>query len=201
MIRPATSEEFAEISARFTKAWKKGQCPPVDQVFVITNSTLQRKWNAYKYRLQDQSVEEHYHGTTLTCNIMATNRLCNDGNCGICGISSIGLDREMIRMNITFQRFGHGFYLAPNSSKCHDYTQGAYGCRAMLLCDVCPGRKYQLTTNSQQLTGPPQGFDSVYGQVGGKLNYPEIVLYNPDAVMPRYIIVYRKDGVEHPLAN
>ena len=71
----------------------------------------------------------------------------------------------------------------------------------MLLCDVCPGRKYQLTTNSQQLTGPPRGFDSVYGQVGGKLNYPEIVVYNPDAVMPSYIIVYRKDGFEHPLAN
>ena len=179
MIRPATSEEFAEISARFTKAWKKGWCHPVDQVFVITNSTLQRKWNAYKYRLQDQSVEEHYHGTTLTCNIMGTNKLCNDGNCGICGISSTGLDPNMIQTNITFQRFGHGFYLAPNSSKCHDYTQGAYGCRAMLLCDVCPGRKYQLTTNSQQLTGPPRGFDSVYGQVGGKLNYPELVVYNP----------------------
>ena len=49
-----------------------------------------------------------------------------------------------------------------------------------------------LKINSQQLTGPPPGFDSVYGQVGGKLNYPEIVVYNPDAVMPRYIIVYRK---------
>ena len=53
----------------------------------------------------------------------------------------------MIQTNITFQRFGHGFYLAPNSSKCHDYTQGANGCRAMLLCDVCPGRQYQFRTN------------------------------------------------------
>ena len=179
----------------------KGPCPPVDQVLVITNSTLQRKWNAYKYRLQDRSVEEHYHGMTLTCNIMATNKLCNDGNCGICTISSTALDLNMIQTNITFQRFGHGFYLAPNSSKCHDYTQGAYGYRAMLLCDVCPGRKYLLTSNSQQLTGPPRGFDSVYGQVCDKLNYPEIVVYNPDVVMPRYIILYRKYGVEHPLAN
>ena len=71
----------------------------------------------------------------------------------------------------------------------------------MLLCDVCPGRKCLLKTNSKQLTGPPPGFDSVYGQVGDKLNYPEIVVYNPDAVMPRHITVYRKDGVEHPLAK
>ena len=71
----------------------------------------------------------------------------------------------------------------------------------MLLCDVCPGRKYPLETNSQQLTGPPPDFDSVYGQVGDKLNYPAIVVYNSDAIMSRYIIVYRKDGIEHPLAN
>ena len=71
----------------------------------------------------------------------------------------------------------------------------------MLLCDVCPGRRYPLETNSQQLTGPPTGFDSVYGKVGTKLNYPELVVYDTAAVMPRYIIVYRKDGVSHPLAN
>ena len=153
---------------------------------MITNSTSQGNWNTYKYRLQDQSVEEHYHGTTLTCNIMATNRLCNDGNCGICGISSTGLDPKAILYFC--QWFGHGFYLAPNSSKCHDYTQGACGYRAMPLCDMCPERKYLLKTNSQQLKGPPPGFKSVYRQVGGKLNYPEIVVYNPDAVMPRYIV-------------
>ena len=159
---------------------------------MITNSTLRRNWNAY-IDFKIKSVEEHYHST-----IMATNKLCSNGNCGVCGISSTGLDPKMIQTNITFQRFGHGFYLAPNSSKCHDYTQGANGCQAMLLCDVCPGRKYQLITNSQQLKGPPPGFDSVYGQVGRKLNYPEIVFYNSDAVMPHYIIVYRKDGIGHP---
>ena len=54
------------------------------------------------------------------------------------------LDTKMIQTNITFQRFGHGFYLAPNSSKCHDYTQGACGYRAMLVCDVCPGNLRQI---------------------------------------------------------
>ena len=203
MIRPANEDEFAKVNAKFITAWRleKGPCPSVYQVFVITNPTLQQRWKTYKWKLQNQSVEEHFHGTTITCNITATEVLCNNGNCGICGISSTGFDTNFIRNNIDFQRFGNGFYLAPNSSKCHDYTQGAYGFRAMLLCDVCPGRKYPLERNSQQLKGPPPGYDSVYGQVGCKLNYPEIVVYNSDAVMPRYIIVYRKDGVEHPLAN
>jgi len=68
------------------KAWKveKGPGPPVSRVFVVTNRTLEQKWKAYKRKLQDRTVEEHFHGTTITCNITATEALCNDGNCGIC---------------------------------------------------------------------------------------------------------------------
>ena len=202
-IRAASGQEFTQVSVKFTTDWdkNKGTCPNVDFVFVVTNPTLMSKWNRYKQRLRDKTVEEYYHGTSLTCNITSSSqRLCPNQSCGICGISTDGLKCEFIRKNIPFQQFGHGFYLAPHSSKCHDYTKGAYGYRAMLLCDVCPGRKFFLQANSPQLKSPPQGHDSIFG-VGGKLNYPEIVLHNPDAVMPRYIIVYRKDGVKHPLAN
>lgn len=90
------------------------------------------------------------------------------------------------------------FILAPNSSKCHVYMRGVNGYRAMFLWDVCPGIKYPLNRTDQRLRGPPLGYDSVYGLVGGDLNYEEIVLYNPDAVTPRYIIVYKKDGTMHP---
>ena len=170
----------------------------MDFVFVVSNTVLESRWNAYKQKLSDQTVKEYYHGTKLTCNLATPP--CNGGTCGICGISNTGLDRRCIRKNIMFQRFGHGFYLAPNSSKCHDYTQGAHGYRAMLLCDVLPGRKYNLTTDNVTLKGPPHGYDSVYGQMGGSLKYAEIVVYNPDAVVPRYIIVYQKDG-EHKIAK
>jgi hypothetical protein len=200
-IRLADSQEFDQVSSKFTRDWdkKKGACPNVNCVFVVENSTLRDKWNLYKQRLSDQTVEKYYHGTSVTCNITSSGRLCPYQSCGICGISSDGLKRKFIR-NISFQRFGEGFYLAPNSSKCHDYTKGAHGYQAMLLCDVCPGRKYVLQSNSEQMKGPPRGYDSIYG-IGGQLNYPEIVIHNPDAVMPRYIIVYKKDGVKHPPAN
>ena len=32
---------------------------------------------------------------------------------------------------------------------------------------------------------------TLYGQAGGNLNYDEIILYNPDAILPRCIIVYK----------
>ncbi len=64
----------------------------------------------------------------------------------------------------------------------------------MLLCEVLPGTKHHLTRGDQKLTAPPPGHDSVYGKSGGDLNYDEIVVYNPDCVMPRYVCVYQKGG-------
>ena len=102
--------------------------------------------------------------------------------------------------NITFQRFGDGFYLAPNSSKCHDYTQGHDKYRAMLLFDVAEGNKYIVQNDQTTLKTAPQGFDSVYGQRGGSLNYDEIVLYKSEALLPTHFVVYIKDGI-HKIAN
>ena len=54
----------------------------------------------------------------------------------------------------------------------------------MLLCDVLPGRKYKTQTRTN---GPPAGYNSVEGEVGMELNYPEILLTKSEA---RFIIVY-----------
>ena len=136
------------------------------------------------------------------CDLPQQNMFCSDTDCGICSICQCGLDKRCIRKNVKFQRFGNGFYFAPNSSKCHDYTQGnpRHQLRAMLLFDVAPGKKYRMQANSQNLTAPPNGYDSVHG-VGAPgsssvLNYDELVVYNPDSSLPRYIIVYQKDGIK-----
>ena len=161
----------------------------------MTNNTLEQKWMAYKSTLRERDVKELYHGTKLSCKITTTWKLCDTGNCGICSISRSGLDPQCIKDR--FQRFGTGSYLAPNSSKCHDYTQSYNGFKAMLLCDVLPGRKYVVQTNRQHLRSPPTGYNSVYGNVGKDLNYPELVVYNSKAVLPRYIIVYRcRPGID-----
>lgn len=201
VIKLASYNEFDTIKRKFKNDWApgKGAVPDVKAVFVIKNDEL--KWNTYKLSLpsQYQGVEEHYHGTKLLCNITSNEDLCCSLNCCICRIVTAGFSSHKIGSNISrFQRFGPGFYLAPNSSKCHEYTEGAYEFRALLLCDVCPGRKYPMTTYDTSLNGPPAGYNSIYGQTGGvgskKLNYEEIVLPNADAILPKYIVVYKKDG-------
>ena len=203
-IREASSQEFTEVNKKFQQAWAKEKrpCPSLNFIFIVSNRQLEQRWRAYQQKLSCKTVEQHFHGTKLKCNITARKASCNDEDCGICGISRIGMDRRCIQKNITFQRFGHGFYVAPNSSKCHDYTQGAYGYRAMFLCDVCPGRKYLKKRDDEKLQCPPQGFDSVHGQSGSGsvLNYDEIVIYNPDSILPRYILVYQKSGT-HKIAK
>ena len=189
-----TATEHARLSASkvFQEMWKKGICPNIKAVFTITNASVQQQWERYKSSLTDKRVEQHFHGTALKCDVFKNKELCKISDCGICGISNEGFSIQHIRN--TFQRFGKGFYLAPHSSKANDYTH-EYNCggvryRAQLLCDVCPGKKYTLKETDQSLKGPPPGCDCVYGQVGGDLNYPEIVVYKEGAVMPRYIVVY-----------
>lgn len=196
-IKLAPDSVFADVSRRFKEKWdpRKGNCPEVDYVFSITNSTLRERWQVYRNSLQNKQVEKHFHGTVLTCNIIRNKYLCTDSKCGICGISRTGFDPSRIS-TVTFQRFGHGFYLAPNSSKCHDYTEGVSVYRAMLLFEVCTGNKFKRTRQDTKLRAPPQGYDSVYGMTGGELNYEEIILFNPDATLPKFIILYQKDGIQ-----
>ena len=175
----------------------------MDYIFEVICKNVEKRWSSYSATLAQQgsptNVEQHYHGTIIKCNLAVTRNLCTDSGCGICGISQKGFRKKRIGKNISFKRFGHGFYLAPNSSKCHDYTQGSHTHRAMLLCDVLPGNKHVVTTDQTHLTAPPRGYDSVYGQTGSRLNYPEIVLYDEEAILPRYIIAYQKDGI-HKIA-
>ncbi len=67
--------------------------------------------------------------------------------------------------------------------------------RAILLCSVAKGKEYSVTKDMQHLKAPPPGFHSVMGTAGGMLNFPELVVYRGEAALPRYIIVYNKDGI------
>ena len=192
-----------DVVSLFKSKWApaKGACPAISSIFAVVNSSLRQTWHRYKATLQTNDVRKYFHGTSLGCNIMVNKTLCSDTNCGVCGISNTGFDRRCIRKNIDFQRFGHGFYVAPNSSKCHDYTQGKHGYRAMVLFDVCPGNTYVLQRDDETLTQPPTGYNSVHGRAGQSLNYDELVLYNPDGAFPRYIIVYQRDGEQRIAKN
>ena len=139
----------------------------------------------------------------MKCSVQDTGCLCLDDDCGICGIVQEGFSPAKCGLHVKwFKRFGLAYYLAPNSSKCHEYSEGYGRCRALLYCQVAQGKRYMAETNMGNLREPPAGCDSVYGQPGihrargGSLNYAEVAVYNPNAILPKYIIFYEKDGIK-----
>ena len=194
---------FRELLKLFVDRWdrRKSQCPEITAAYFINNQLLQIRYNEYKKELVRNGKEPnemiHFHGTVLYCNLLSSNAECDNMECGICGIAWKGFDKDRVGHNIPrFQRFGCGIYLAPNSSKCHDYTQGSHDVRAMLICKVALGKSYVLTHNQATLVAAPPGYNSVYGKNSpeGTLNYDEVVVYHTDAILPTHIIVYERDG-------
>ena len=69
------------------------------------------------------------------------------------------------------------------------------------------GKGYKMTVDDTTLTKPPTGYDSVsfvpgssfgvvltrsqvIGEVGSRLNYDELVVYDNDAIRPSYLVMY-----------
>ena len=198
---------------------KKHPIGAIRTIFAIESPQLFARYDAYKASLGVPANEAHvFHGTVIKCNIMASKSLCSTQGCGACGISQTGFRIDLAGSKISFKRFGDGAYFAPHASKwyvvlcmlssptiltnplvfcSHDYTIGAPGTdvRAILLCSVAKGREHLTSQDMPHLKAAPPGCHSVMGTAGGTLNFPELVVYRGDAALPRYIIVYNKDGI------
>jgi hypothetical protein len=64
----------------------------------------------------------------------------------------------------------------------------------MFICSVVQGNVKKEMNSNTTLTKNDvlsKGFDSVVGEPGKDLNYDEVVVYDEDAVLPRYLVVYK----------
>ena len=200
------TEEFKSLCKKFRNDWAKakGPCPNIEAgaILRVVNPVVSTRFEAYLQQLPKpyKKVKQYYHGTSLSCvDITEYLLLCENPHCGICGITRDGFCEDKIEQQ-QWQRFGPGFYLAPNSSKAQDYTKGSIdGFKALLLCDVAPGKKDKRRKNVCDLNSPTEGCDSVEGQSKfkffgfeyGDLNYSEVVIFKADAILPRYVFIYK----------
>ena len=197
------SQEYTNLCEKFRRDWarRKGRCPSIISIAKIINPVISKRFESYRHTLPRslQGVEQHYHGTRLCCDLANSAELCENTNCGACGIARKGFDPQRISRR-SVQKFGEGFYFAPNSSKSHDYAIGnrsgaVVGERntrysSVLLCDVAPGNKYTLQFRG--LSYPPPGYHSFYAGSQGELNYDELVIFDHRAIHPRYIFFCQK---------
>ena len=199
------SEKYKKLQKKFQKDWakEKGPCPSIITIVRIVNPMVAERFESYHNHFHFyRGIERHYHGTTLCCDLANYAELCDDPNCGACGIARRGFDPQRINLK-AWQRFGNGFYFAYNSSKSYDYAAGnRFGAtvrdkntcyNAVLVCKIAPGRKYDIRYRDTQLPMPPPGYDSFHGKSKGifrkgELNYDELVIFNHEAICPCYII-------------
>ncbi len=65
----ATPDQTDIITAKFERAWTKGEVREVTAVFVVHN-----RWHQFVCWFRSER-EEYYHGTKLCCNIKSTREL------------------------------------------------------------------------------------------------------------------------------
>ena len=199
--------KYNNIKKQFLNSWanpENGE-PRVERIYwIVLNQEIHSSYLKAK-ESGGGKVLRRFHGTSQNINCMfgtdPSKAPCDGRDCNVCSIckTSFKLSRAASgggrRMNL---RYGEGLYFSPVSSKSHDYNTGSERVyaggrkwRAMFLCNVVAGRSFVTKEGFlDPALCPPRGYDSVVGEVGVALNYPEVVVYDEVRAIPSFLIVY-----------
>ena len=158
--------------------------PTIAFIEKVTNLELSVKFYESITGLIDPSyIAEKFHGTS---------------EAGVNGIVKEGFRLPESKGK---NMYGDGVYLASDSSKSAQemYTKSS---NMLLLCKAALGKCKTVTSACNHMTGAKlkkEGFDSLYAKrdskrTGGVL-FDEFVIFNPDRVLPVYIIHYNKSAI------
>jgi hypothetical protein len=177
----ASKKQFSNSIIKILSVW----CIPRHKSYEDYKNTVAANRNG------KSNERRWWHGSGLGCELWNTRTVCSNSTCHICGILTKGFLLKTSGKNFGWNRFGNGLYFAPDAGKSNDYTKPHNGVKCLILCKVVTGSPMIYYNDQPKLTGVPNGFDSILGEVGQGLNYSELVLYNENAVLPSYVILYK----------
>ena len=183
-----SSRNIVEII--FQSSWMKKESPAckIERILKIKNSkkTISR-FEEYRDTVKNRAgkVTKKYprcaadgnellrfRGSAVACDL--TGGICGFAECGVCGII-----REGFRV-----KGKEGVVTMGTSGRAHDLAAEDGGARAMLVCRVIAGR----VRKSQDGLG--EEFDSVCGGAGAFSAMDELVVFNPRAILPCFLVIY-----------
>jgi len=168
---------------------KKGYTKTITGIVQIWDVARHTRYQAYVQKVGNE--KRWWHGSDFKCDLRNNLKVCGGKGCAICGIVENNFLINMAGHKFKWTRFGNGIYFAPDSCKSNDYTsQNPNGEQALILSKVAVGKCYTVYKD-QHFTAPPAGYNSILGEVGQGLNYPELVLFTEEAVCPSYVVFYR----------
>ncbi|KAL1740194.1 hypothetical protein HDZ31DRAFT_47990, partial [Schizophyllum fasciatum] len=206
---PVDHDRFRSVARQFQDSWKHGTpTPPVRQIYFI--QPPRKVVDQYKEYREDVESRGHFtaqkltkgnehrrwHGTKRQCRLGddGQTQLCDIEKCALCSIIRTSFDLSFFMDRTGWGRFGKGLYTSSTSSKANDYSANVGDTpslwKAVLLTKVVVGRGHKMLYNKPDMTAPPAGHDSVLAEVGGNLNYDELVVYRNEAIKPAYLVIY-----------
>ncbi|XP_028765954.1 uncharacterized protein LOC114748662 [Neltuma alba] len=218
--RHAVSELGPEDSGRniveiiFKSSWLKKGSPicKIERILKVHNTqrTIQRFEecrDAVKSRAQ-YSVKKNprcaadgnellrFHCISLSCSLGArgSSSLCGSlPGCGVCTIIRHGFQGKSDSAGAAEQPHCKGVRTTASSGRAHDALQCNDTRRAMLVCRVIAGRVKRVAeeTPAEEETVSAGSYDSVAGSAGVYSNLEELVVFNPKAILPCFVVIYK----------
>ncbi|KAI8548931.1 hypothetical protein RHMOL_Rhmol07G0311800 [Rhododendron molle] len=214
-VRHAVSELGPEDSGRniveiiFKSSWLKKDSPicKIERILKVHNTqrTIQRFEDcrdAVKIRATSNTKKNprcaadgnellRFHCTTLSCSLGArgSSSLCAAvPGCGVCTIIRHGFQGKA-------SSDGKGVRTTAGSGRAHDCLGCSDDRRAMIVCRVVAGRVRRLADDAaaaeEDCVVSPGLYDSVAGNAGIYSNLEELVVFNPKAILPCFVVIYK----------
>ncbi|KAF9785537.1 hypothetical protein BJ322DRAFT_1063723 [Thelephora terrestris] len=139
-----------------------------------------------------------WHGARRSCHMGERGNVnpCMIPRCSLCSIIRGSFDVGKIGTDTPGGRFGNGIYTFTKASKASEHSVNDKNVVTpwvpLLLSKVAAGHECVMRHDNTTLTAPPQGYDSVIGEVRGRLNYDELVVYTNDAIRPTWLVMYQR---------
>jgi len=207
--------DWASVVRQFRAYWLKGQVPRVERVYAVSpKPQLTERFERHAAAVGN--VRRRFHGTGSACNfaVDCQNAPCGSDACALCSILSNGFELRHAGSGPNARnaaaaafgtgrlRYGPGLYFSSTSGKSNDYAANSERERSgrrwctLFVAKVATGNAFCTCEAELSLTKPPEGHDSVVGEVvakGGQLNYDELVVYSEAAALPEFLIVVSFD--------
>ncbi|XVF63699.1 hypothetical protein PTKIN_Ptkin09bG0107700 [Pterospermum kingtungense] len=139
-----------------------------------------------------------FHCTTLSCSLGArgSSSLCGSiPGCGVCTVIRQGFQNKGGAAAAAEPK---GIRTRASSGRAHDSLKCTDGRRAMLVCRVIAGRVKRVTDdapleeeNNNGSSVSAGSYDSLALYAGVYSNLEELVVFNPRAILPCFVVIYK----------
>ncbi|KAJ6825727.1 uncharacterized protein M6B38_377805 [Iris pallida] len=202
-LKHAVSELCPEDNSRniieiiFQSSWLKKEAPvcKIDRILKVHNTqkTISR-FEAYRDSIKSSAnsfAKKHarciadgnellrFHCTSISCSLGlngSTNLCVSSPGCSVCSIVRDGFKPDALGKIRTMETSGGAHDVAEISSDGEE--------RAMLVCRVIGGRVNKNQDGSED-------YDSVAGSTGTYSNLDELLVFDPKAILPCFVVIYR----------